>query len=361
MAVLILVRDHRILARWIYTAMAAGLGLLLLPLVPVLGRSINGARIWIEVGPFSFQPGELAKILLTIFFAGYLVTARDALSLIDRKILGMRLPRGRDLGPLLVVWITSLIVLVFETDLGMSLLYFGLFVAMLYVATERSSWIVLGMILFLSGAYLAWRFIPHVQVRVTIWLHPFAPANTDRAYQLVQGLYGMASGGLAGTGLGQGHPQLVPFANSDFIFSSIGEELGLAGVMAVLTLYLLLVERGLRAATGVRDSFGKLLAAGLAFSVALQVFVVVGGITRVIPLAGLTMPFLAAGGSSLLSNWIIVALLLRVSDAARRPPPQPSVAGTPAMAPASALLPRGFAAAPGAPSSGDRDDPGTTT
>jgi cell division protein FtsW (lipid II flippase) len=318
-AVLVLVRDHRLLARFAYTAMAGGLALLLLPLVPVIGRSVNGAHIWIQIGPFSFQPGELAKILVAVFFAGYLVTARDSLSLIGPKIFGIRFPRGRDMGPLLIIWLVSLVVLVFETDLGMSLLYFGLFVAMLYVATERTSWIFLGLVLFLAGAWTAWRLFAHIQTRVTIWLHPFDPANADRAYQLVQGLYGMASGGLLGTGLGGGSPQIVPFANSDFIVASIGEELGLTGLMAVLVLYLLLIERGLRAATGVRDAYGKLLAAGLAFSIALQVFVVVGGVTRVIPLAGLTTPFLAAGGSSLLSNWIIVALLLRISDAARRP------------------------------------------
>jgi cell division protein FtsW (lipid II flippase) len=320
-AVVWLVADHRTLARFTYTAMAAGLGLLLLPLAPVVGRSVNGARIWIAVGSLSFQPGELAKILIAVFFAGYLVTARDSLSLIGRKVVGVQLPRARDLGPLLIVWLTSLIVLMFETDLGMSLLYFGLFVAMLYVATERTSWVFIGLILFAGGSYLAWTLFSHIQVRVTIWLHPFDPANADRAYQLIQGLYGMASGGLLGTGLGKGSPQIVPFANSDFIVASIGEELGLTGLLALLTLYLVLVERGLRTAIGVRDSYGKLLAAGLSFSIALQVFVVVGGITRVIPLAGLTMPFLAAGGSSLVSNWIIVALLLRISDAARRPQP----------------------------------------
>lgn len=327
-ATLVLVRDHRKLARRSYTAMAGALVLLLLPLTPVLGRSINGAHIWIVVAGMSFQPGEIAKVFLAVFFAGYLMSARDSLSLIGRRFLGMTFPRGRDLGPLLVVWGISLVVLVFETDLGMSLLYFGLFVAMLYVATERSSWIVLGMLLFSAGAVLAWRLFPHVQLRVSIWVAPFDPGNKDRAYQLVQGLYGMAAGGLTGTGLGKGQPWRVPFANSDFILSSLGEELGLAGLMVVFLLYLILVERGLRTAIGVRDSFGKLLASGLAFSLALQVFVVAGGVTRVIPLAGLTMPFLAAGGSSMVSSWSIVALLLRISDAARRPAPEPADTGT---------------------------------
>jgi len=328
-----LVRDHRGLARYTYTAMAFGLALLLLPLLPVIGRNINGARIWIGLGPLSFQPGELAKVALAIFFAGYLVTARDSLWLVGRTVLGLRLPRARDLGPILACWLASVLVLIFESDLGTSLLFFGLFIAMLYVATERTSWVVIGLLLFLAGAVAAWSVIPHVQVRVAIWLHTFAPANADRAYQLIQGLYGMASGGLLGTGLGQGRPDIVPFAESDFIAAAIGEALGLTGMFALLMLYALLVERGLRTAIGVRDGFGKLLAAGLAFSMALQVFVVVGGVTRVIPLTGLTTPFLAYGGSSLVSNWIVVALLLlRISDSARRPGPDP-VAINPPTAP----------------------------
>ncbi len=324
-AVLWLLRDHRGLARYTYTAMAAAIALLLLPLLPFIGKEINGARIWIRLGPMSFQPGEIAKIALAVFFAGYLVVARDSLSLVGRKVLWLQLPRARDLGPILVVWVVSLGVLVLQRDLGTSLLFFGLFVALLYVATERISWIVIGLGLFVGGAYLAWLLFSHVQARVDMWLHTFDAAVP--AYQLQQGLFGMASGGLLGTGLGVGRPDIVPFAESDFIVTSIAEELGLAGLFAVLMLYLILIERGLRTAIGVRDGFGKLLAAGLAFSLGLQVFVVVGGVTRVIPLTGLTTPFLAYGGSSLLSNWIVVALLLRISDSARRPlgegPPSP--------------------------------------
>jgi cell division protein FtsW (lipid II flippase) len=320
-AVLFVVRDHRILARFTWTAAVAGFALLLLPLLPLIGRNIRGARIWIGLGPLSFQPGEIAKILLALFFAGYLVTARDSLALVGRRFLGLQFPRARDLGPILVAWALSLGVLVFERDLGTSLLFFGLFVAVLYVATERTSWIVIGMGLFVAGAVVAWKIFSHVQRRVDIWLHPFAPDTFDNAYQVIQGLYGMSSGGLVGTGLGEGRPDIIPFAESDFIFTAIGEELGLTGIFALLLLYLILVERGLRTAIGARDGFGKLLAAGLSFTIALQVFVVAGGVTRVIPLTGLVLPFLAYGGSSLLSNWIVVAILLRISDAARRPAP----------------------------------------
>jgi cell division protein FtsW (lipid II flippase) len=329
-AVLVLVRDHRVLQRFTYTAMLAGLVLLLLPLLPVIGTTINGARIWIRVAGFSFQPGEIAKLVLLVFFAGYLVVKRDVLALAGRRVLGVDLPRGRDLGPIVVAWATSLAVLVFERDLGTSLLFFGVFVAMLYVATERRSWLLIGVGMFLSGSYVAWTLFSHVQQRVDIWLHPFAERNIgDDSYQLVQALFGLGTGGILGQGLGQGRPEIVPFAKTDFIVAAIGEELGLTGLMAILVIYGIVVQRGLRTAVGVRDSFGKLLAAGLAFSLALQVFVVVGGVTRLIPLTGLTMPFLSYGGSSLVANWALVAMLLRISDAARRPPPTPSPAAAP--------------------------------
>jgi cell division protein FtsW (lipid II flippase) len=315
-AVLLVLRDHRTLRRYTFTAAVIGFGLLVLPLLPGIGRTVNGSRIWIGLGPFTFQPGEVAKIVLAVFFAGYLVQTRDALSLAGRKVLGFTFPRGRDLGPILVAWILSLLVLVFEKDLGSSLLLFGLFVATLYVATERTSWIAIGLALFGFGAYVAWRLFGHVQARVQLWLDPFAPEQSD---QVAKGLMGMAAGGLLGTGLGRGRPDLTYFAESDFIVPSFAEEIGLIGLFALLMLYVLLVQRGMRTALGVRDGFGKLLAAGLAFSVALQCFVVVGGVTRVIPLTGLTMPFLSYGGSSLLANWSLVALLLRISDHARRP------------------------------------------
>jgi cell division protein FtsW (lipid II flippase) len=324
--VLLVVRDHRVLQRYTYTAGLVGLVLLALPaLLPARFSTVNGARIWIRFSGFSLQPGELAKLALMVFFAGYLVAKRDVLALASRRVAGIDLPRGRDLGPVLLAWLASLGVLVVEKDLGTSLLFFGIFISMLYVATERRSWLLIGIGLFGAGAFFAYHTFGHVRERVDIWLHPFDHAQAQ-GYQLVQAMFGMSFGRLLGSGLGKGRPDIVPFANSDFIISTVGEELGLAGLMAVLMLYLLIVMRGLRAALAVRDSFGKLLAAGLAFAVGLQVFVVVGGVTRLIPLTGLTTPFLSYGGSSLLAEWAIIALLVRISDAARRPEAVPQSA-----------------------------------
>ncbi|ADU46627.1 FtsW/RodA/SpoVE family cell cycle protein [Intrasporangium calvum] len=314
-------RDHRLLRRYTFISLAVGFILLTLPLVPGLGREVNGSRIWIAVGPFSFQPGEFAKIALAVFFAGYLVQTRDVLSLAGKRVLGFTFPRGRDLGPILVAWVLALLILVFEKDLGSALLFFGLFVAMLYVATERVSWIAIGLLLFGAAVAFALSAFAHFQKRVDLWLDPFSTENLERSNQLANGLWGMAAGGLTGTGLGAGRPWLTPFAESDYIFASLAEELGLIGAVGILMLYLLFVERGVRTALGVRDGFGKLLAIGLTFSVAFQLFIVIGGVTRLIPLTGLTTPFLSLGGSSLLANWIIMSLLLRISDQARRPVP----------------------------------------
>ena len=322
-AVVALVRNHRVLQRYRYVAMFVGLVLLLLPIVPVIGETVNGARLWVSVGAFAFQPGELAKVALAIFFAGYLVTARDSLAMVGRRIAGMRFPRARDLGPIAVVFVVSMLVLVFERDLGTALLYFGLFLVMLYVASGQASWIVLGLSMFFVGAIVASQALSYVNGRFTAWLNPFDPKIYDAdggSYQLVQGLFGFANGGLLGTGLGRGRPDITPLANSDYIISALGEELGLIGIFAILGLYLLFVSRGFRIGFAGQDDFGRLLGVGLSFTIALQVFVVIGGVTRVIPLTGLTTPFLAAGGSSLVANWIIAALLLRLSDTVRNQP-----------------------------------------
>ena len=316
-AVLLIVRNYRVLLRYRYLAMLAGIILLTMPLWPGIGRTVNGATLWIQVSGMVFQPGEVANIALAIFFAGYLMTARDSLRAVGTTFMGVRWPRVRDLGPLIVIWAVAMGVLVFQRDLGTSLLYFGLFIAMLYIATNRILWLVLGGGLFLAGAVFAATQMSYVLGRVNGWLDPFSSENynaTGGSYQLVQGLFGLAEGGFVGAGLGSGQPNFVPLANSDYIVAALGEELGLFGIFALLALYLLLVSRGFRVGFTGTDDFGRLLAAGLAFVMALQVFVVIGGITRIIPVTGLTTPFLAAGGSSLVANWIIVALLLRLSD-----------------------------------------------
>lgn len=315
---LMAIRDHRMLQRFTYTSMLGGLILLLLPLVPLLGRTINGARIWIKIGPFTAQPAEAAKILLLIFFAGYLVTARDALTLAGRRFLGIDLPRARDLGPIVVAWAVGLVILVLQRDLGTSVLFFGTFVCLLYVATEQRSWIILGAILTVAGGGVAYLIFSHVGTRIDNWIDPFRDPSGG-SYQLVQSLFSLANGGLTGVGLGGGRPDLVPYSESDFIVAVLGEELGLTGVMAVLVLYAIFVSRGLRTALAARDAFGKLLATGLSVLFALQLFVTLGGISRLIPSTGLTTPFLSLGGSSLVGNYILVALLLRISDGVRRP------------------------------------------
>lgn len=336
-----LLRDHKILRRFTYISLAASVLLLLLPLIPgITAGDVNGARVWIKLGPATFQPGEIAKITLAVFFAGYLSSNRDLILLAGKKIGRLQLPRARDLGPMIVAWLASVGVLVFQRDIGSSILFFGLFITMIYIATSRISWVIIGALLVAVGGFFAVRIFDHVALRIDSWINAFDPDVYNRvpggSAQIVQGLFGMASGGLFGTGLGQGVPQTVPFANSDMIIASFGEELGMIGLLAIIMLYTLLVTRGFRAALGTRDAFGKLLACGLSFAIGLQCFVVIGGVTRLIPLTGLTTPFLAAGGSSLLANWIIVALLLLISDAARRPisttplpeEPQPLEEGT---------------------------------
>ena len=316
--VLTFVGDHRRLQRLTYTAGFAGIVLLFLPLLPVIGNEVNGAQLWISLFGLTFQPGELAKVALTIFFAGFLVGRRHSLALVHKKILGVGIPRGKDVGPLLLVWLVALLVLILERDLGTSLLLFGLFTVMLYVATGRRSWVLIGALLLAVGGALAYRLFGHVQIRFDVWLHPFDDASGN-GYQIVQSLYGLANGGIFGTGWGQGYPQLVPFAKTDFITSALGEELGLMGLIAILLLFAIIVERGARAAVATRDPFGNLFAIGLTAVIGLQTFIVIGGVTRLVPLTGLTTPFLSYGGSSLVANYIIIGMLIRISNAARAP------------------------------------------
>ncbi|MFJ8437577.1 FtsW/RodA/SpoVE family cell cycle protein [Kitasatospora griseola] len=320
-AVLLLLRDHRRLQRYAYVGAFVALVLLVLP---VFFPPVYGSRIWITLGPLSFQPGEFAKVLLAIFFAAYLARHRDALALTGRRVLWFQLPLGRVLGPVLLIWAAFVGVLVLETDLGTSLLFFGLFVVMLYVATARTGWIVIGLLLSAVAAVGVGWLSPHVHSRVTDWLHPLASIEAGQgANQIAQSLFAFAWGGQLGTGLGLGHSALIGFATkSDFILATIGEELGLTGLLAVFLLYALLVSRGFRTGIALRDPFGRLLAIGLAALVAIQVFVVAGGVLDLIPLTGMTLPFIAQGGSSVVTNWIIVALLVRMSDLARRPDPE---------------------------------------
>ncbi len=320
-AIVVLLRNYRVLLRYTYLFGLAGIVLLLLPFVPGLGTNA-GADVWISIGGiFSFQPGELAKICLAIFFAGYLVRTREALTSVGTRFLGITWPRPRELGPLLLLWAGAMAIIVLQRDLGTGMLIFGMFVAMLYVATGKTSWVVIGLTLVAIGVALATTVLPYVQARFTNWLHPFDPDTiNDSSFQLASGIFGLAHGGLIGTGLGRGRPGLTPLSQSDYIFPSLGEELGLIGVFAILCLYMVFVSRGIRIGMAGQDDFGKLLATGLSFTIGLQVFLMVGGVTGLIPLTGLTTPFLAAGGSSLIANWIIVALLLRISDAVRSRP-----------------------------------------
>jgi len=312
---LFVIRDHRRLDAYTYTIGLGGLVLLLLPIVPGLGKVVNGARLWIQLGPISFQPAELGKVLIVVFLASYLAGKRELLQLGTLRVGPLRLPHPKHLGPLGIAWGASLAVLFLERDMGASLLYFAIFVVMLWVATGRAGYLALGLVLFAAGAWIGYQAFEHVQTRIDVWLHALDPEKVPlQGYgQLAQGQFAMATGGLVGSGLGRGLPQLIPFVATDFIFAAFGEELGLLGTTGLLLLYLVLVGRGLRAALDARDDFGKLLAAGLTAAVGLQAFVIAAGVTRLIPLTGVTLPFVSYGGSSLVSNVIILALLIRVS------------------------------------------------
>jgi len=329
-AFLVFIKEPRVLQR--YTYILGLIGVVLIALPAFLPDSISevgnsGAKIQVAIpGLGSLQPEEFAKLALAASFAGYLVARRDVLSLAGKRVLGIDLPRGRDIGPIVTVWLVALLLLVFESDIGTSAVFMGMFVAMIYIATSRTSWLLIGFFGFVVGAFAAAQLFSHVHIRFSVWLHPFGAYLTQGsqpAYQTAQGLYGMASGGLLGRGLGNGMPYYTPLVQSDFIFTAFGEELGLAGVMALLLIYGLLVQRGLRIAFMIKDPYSKLLAGGLSFMLALQIFVIVGGVTRLIPLTGITTPFLSQGGSSLVASWILIAALARLSDTARRPPPRP--------------------------------------
>jgi cell division protein FtsW (lipid II flippase) len=324
------IKDIKSLQPYTYIFGLAGMFLIALP--ALLPSSISGvagtsAKIQVSIGGFSIQPEEFGKLLLAASFASYLVINGKKLSLLTEKWWIFSLPRRRDLAPILVVWALSMLILIFESDIGTSAVFMGLFVAMLYIATGRRSWAILGFLLFVAGAFLTAKLVPHVGVRFNVWLHPFSSTNllqgAQPSYQTAQGLYGLGNGGLLGKGLGNGQPFWTPLVQSDEIFTAFGEELGLTGVMALLLLYGLFVQRGLRTAMLVKDDYSKLLASGLSFMFALQVFVIVGGVTNLIPFAGITTPFLSQGGSSLISSWLLVAVLARLSDTARRPAPKP--------------------------------------
>ena len=314
---LLFAREARMLDRYRYTFMLAGLALLLLPLAPRIGYVINGARLWVRIGPFSFQPGEFAKIALAIFFASYLVERRELLSRATRRLGPVLVPDLRLFGPVLAAWAVSVVVMTAERDLGSSLLFFALFVTMLWVATGRAGYLALGGALFSAGAVTAWIAFAHVQQRIRVWVDPWERAAGE-GYQIVQAAYALGTGGLTGTGIALGGANRIPAAETDFILAAIGEELGLLGTTGVLAAFLLMVGVGLGIAFRAENDFEKLLASGLTAIIGLQSFIIIGGVTRLVPLTGITLPFVSYGGSSLLANYVLLALLLRISDTTAR-------------------------------------------
>jgi peptidoglycan glycosyltransferase len=330
---LLVVRRVRELERYRYTFAFVGIGLLLLPLVPVIGQEINGARIWVSLGPLNFQPGEPAKLMLALFLAAYLVERRELLAVASLRVGPLSLPDPKHLGPLLAAWGISILVMVSQKDLGSSLLFFTLFVVMVWVATERATYLVMGVLMFAAGATVAYQIFEHVRERVTIWIDPW-PVAKAAGFQVVEAAFALAAGGITGAGPGLGEPSRIPARETDFIFAVIGEELGLLGGAAILAAFMLLVGAGLRIALRADNPFEKLLATGLATLIGVQAFLIIGGVIRVLPLTGVTLPFVSFGGSSLVANYVILALLMRISDEtarrarerAERPLEQPDLA-----------------------------------
>jgi cell division protein FtsW (lipid II flippase) len=315
-ATLLLLSDHRDIARFRYTAGLVTVVLLLLPLLPGIGAEVQGARIWVRLGPLSFQPGEIAKLAMVVFLAGYLAEKRTLLAVATNRVGPFLLPAGRHLAPVLAAAAGAIGIQVLQNDLGMSLLFFGAFLGMLYIGTGRIAYPAIGMLFFSAGAFLAYTLFSHVQVRFQIWIDPFADFH-GIGFQIVQAMFAFGTGGVTGTGLGLGYPQ-IPEAATDAIFAVLGEELGLLGGTAVLLTYALIVTKGFKAAIAAGDDVGTLLASGLALLLGLQVFVIIGGISRLVPLTGITLPLMSYGGSSLVANYILLAGLVRVSDSGRR-------------------------------------------
>jgi cell division protein FtsW (lipid II flippase) len=314
---LVVVRRLRALARYRYTFALIGIGLLILPLVPHIGRKVNGSQIWVNVGPIGFQPGEIAKIVLAIFFASYLVDKRELLAMRTFRLGPFNLPEPKHLGPVLVAWGMSVMIMVSQNDLGSSLMFFTLFVVMLWVATSRTSYLVVGAGLFGAAAYFSWSQFAHVQERVTIWLNPWSDPN-GTGYQPIKAAFAMANGGLIGTGLGLGNQDSIPYIQTDFVFAAIAQQMGLFGATLVIVAFMLIVGSGLRIAARADHAFDKLLAVGLTTLIGTQSFLIISGVIRLLPLTGLALPFVSYGGSSLVSSWILIALLLRISDESNR-------------------------------------------
>ena len=316
-ATLVAVSRTSDLRRHQWTSLVAGLGLLMLPLVPGVGFTSGGARIWVSVGPVNFQPGEFAKILLALFFAAYLDERRNLITRASRTVLGLPVPEPRHFAPILVAWGMSVVIMVGQRDLGSSLLFFTLFIVMIWVATERSGWLVAGGAMFSLAAVAAYNLFSHVRTRVQIWVDPWDD-YTGAGYQPVRGIFALANGSLTGTGLGLGDPGAIPAAHNDFIFAAVGEDLGLLGSTAVLAAFLLMTGAGMRTALRAQRDYDKLLATGLTTILAVQTFIIVGGVLRVVPLTGVTLPFMSYGGSSLVANYVLLALLVRISDGTAR-------------------------------------------